>query len=158
MRSGLDEYRASLDAATPGTYQTIRGVPCWSEVVGNLAGTALRSAALVILSPWRIRFGFDGSAVRGVVGFSGSVLGFNLVQYWARYTDRLLVGRMLGAASLGFYDYAFRFYMYPLEVVTHVLIRVLIARRGTPRPLPEAEVQYLLSMEAEHYRQSIAAG
>lgn len=104
----------------------LAGWGAWGLVVGNLAGTALRSAALVILSPWRIRFGFDGSAVRGVVGYSGSVLGFNLVQYWARYTDRLLVGRILGAASLGFYDYAFRFYMYPLEVVTHVLIRVLL--------------------------------
>jgi MoaA/NifB/PqqE/SkfB family radical SAM enzyme len=38
VRSGLDEYRASLDAATSGTYQTIRGVPCWPEVVANLAG------------------------------------------------------------------------------------------------------------------------
>jgi MoaA/NifB/PqqE/SkfB family radical SAM enzyme len=36
--SGLDEYRASLDAAAAGTYHTIRGVPCWSEVVGNLKG------------------------------------------------------------------------------------------------------------------------
>src|SRR5215212_1802113 len=38
VRSGLDEYRASLDAAAPGTYQTIRGVPCLPEVVANLAG------------------------------------------------------------------------------------------------------------------------
>jgi MoaA/NifB/PqqE/SkfB family radical SAM enzyme len=38
VQSGLDEYRASLDAAAGGTYQTIRGVPCWPEVVGNLKG------------------------------------------------------------------------------------------------------------------------
>jgi radical SAM protein with 4Fe4S-binding SPASM domain len=38
VRSGLDEYRASLDAAAPGTYQTIRGVPCLPEVVANLGG------------------------------------------------------------------------------------------------------------------------
>ena len=43
------------------------------------------------------------------------------------------------------------------NLLAHVLIRVLIARRGTPRTLPEAEVQYLLSMEAEHYRQRVAA-
>jgi len=50
VRSGLDEYRASLDAATPGTYQTIRGVPCWPEVVSNLEGllaTRQRLAATV---------------------------------------------------------------------------------------------------------------
>src|SRR5919202_3677174 len=38
VRSGLDEYRASLDAATQGTYRAIRGVPRWDEVTNNLAG------------------------------------------------------------------------------------------------------------------------
>jgi MoaA/NifB/PqqE/SkfB family radical SAM enzyme len=38
VAAGLDEYRASFDAATPATYQTIRGVPCLPEVIANLAG------------------------------------------------------------------------------------------------------------------------
>ena len=102
------------------------GCGVWSLVVGNLTGAVVRSAALVIASPWPLRFGFDRAALHGVVGFSASVLGFNLVQYLARYTDRLLIGRLLGATSLGLYDYAFRFYTYPLDVITNVLIRVML--------------------------------
>ena len=37
LESGLDEYRASLDAATPATYLAIRGVPLHERVVRNIA-------------------------------------------------------------------------------------------------------------------------
>jgi MoaA/NifB/PqqE/SkfB family radical SAM enzyme len=37
LASGLDEFRASLDAATPETYRVIRGVPLHHRVVQNLA-------------------------------------------------------------------------------------------------------------------------
>lgn len=36
LTSGLDEFRASLDAATPETYRRIRGVPLHQRVVQNL--------------------------------------------------------------------------------------------------------------------------
>ena len=36
LESGLDEYRASLDAATPATYLAIRGVPLHERVVRNI--------------------------------------------------------------------------------------------------------------------------
>lgn len=45
------------------------------------------------------------------------------------------------------------------NLLAHVLVRQLIARRGgCARALPPDEVDYLLSMESEHYRQAVAAG
>ena len=75
--------------------------------------SALRSLLLAYSSPWRLRLGFDAAAIAGVLGFSGSVLGFNALQYFARNSDNLVIGRMLGTVELGLYDYAYRFYMYP---------------------------------------------
>jgi hypothetical protein len=43
------------------------------------------------------------------------------------------------------------------NLLAHVLIRQLIARRGKPRELPRTEIEYLLSMESEKHRQAIAA-
>jgi PST family polysaccharide transporter len=101
------------------------GYGVWSLVVPNLLSSALRSALLLGTSPWRLRLGFDTEAVRGVIGFSGSVLGFNALQYFARNADRLIIGRALGPVELGLYDYAYRFYMYPLEVIAGVLLSVM---------------------------------
>jgi len=45
LDSGLDEYRASLDAATPTTYHLIRGVPLHERVVRNIGNlVAARNA------------------------------------------------------------------------------------------------------------------
>jgi rhamnose utilization protein RhaD (predicted bifunctional aldolase and dehydrogenase) len=43
------------------------------------------------------------------------------------------------------------------NLLAHVLVRQLIARRGIAQPLPAAEIDYLLSMESEKYRQTVAA-
>jgi PST family polysaccharide transporter len=64
------------------------------------------------------------------------------MQYVTRYTDRLVIGRVLGATPLGYYDYANRFYFYPSEVITAVLLRVMFptfARlQADPRQLGRA--------------------
>lgn len=44
------------------------------------------------------------------------------------------------------------------NLLAHVLTRRLIARRGFARPLPLPEIDYLLSMESEKYRQTVAEG
>ncbi len=44
------------------------------------------------------------------------------------------------------------------NLLAHVLVRQLIARRGRARPLPADEASYLLAMESEHYRQAVAGG
>jgi O-antigen/teichoic acid export membrane protein len=103
----------------------LHGEGVWALVVPNLASTGLRSALLLLSSPWRPRLGFDTAAIRGVIGFSSSVLGFNGLQYFARNSDNLVIGRALGSVELGLYDYAYRFYMYPLDAITGVLISVM---------------------------------
>lgn len=56
IRSGLDELRISLDAASPETYQTIRGVPAFPRVRENVAALVdLRrehNAGTPVISLW----------------------------------------------------------------------------------------------------------
>lgn len=116
---------ALVVSATGGVGLAIGGYGVWALVLPSLAATGVRSLLLVQGSPWPFRLGFDADEIRGVIGFSSSVLGFNALQYMIRNTDRMIIGRALGTGDLGLYDYAYRFYMYPLEVVTGILISVL---------------------------------
>lgn len=117
---------ASLVVSSGGAIaMAATGHGVWSLVVPNVASSALRSALLLAGSPWRVRLGFDARAVSSVLGFSGSVLAFNALIYFTRHADNLLIGRFLGAEQLGLYDYAYRFYTYPVEVITGVLIGVM---------------------------------
>lgn len=117
---------ASVAVSSAGSVAlALSGYGVWSLVVPNLVGTGLRSLLLLSSSPWRPRLGFDTKEIAGVLGFSGSVLGFNALQYFTRNMDRVVIGRRLGTVDLGLYEYAYRLYMYPLEVITQVLIGVM---------------------------------
>ncbi len=117
---------AALALSSAGAVgMAMTGYGVWALVVPSLAAAALRSLLLVLSSPWRLRLGFDAGAVSTVMGFSGSVLGFNALIYFTKNADRLIIGRVLGALEVGLYDYAYRFYTYPVEVITGVLINVM---------------------------------
>ena len=103
----------------------LNGWGVWALVTGNLVGAMVRTVAIWLASPWRLAFGFDVHELRGVAGFSAGVVATNLVNYFARFTDRLAIGRLLGVTNLGFYDYACRLYWYPLEAITPVLLGVM---------------------------------
>lgn len=51
LSSGLDEFRASLDAATPETYHRVRGVPLHHRVVQNLGDLIATRRALGLALP-----------------------------------------------------------------------------------------------------------
>jgi len=57
---------------------------------------------------WRPRFHFDRAAARRLLPFGGHVVAIDLLGALIRNADYLLVGRLLGAATLGVYTLAFR--------------------------------------------------
>lgn len=54
-----------------------------------------------------------------------NLMGFNLVNYWARNLDNLLVGRFYGVTELGIYNRAYNLLMMPLGLITGLIGSVL---------------------------------
>ncbi|WP_210486298.1 oligosaccharide flippase family protein [Rufibacter aurantiacus] len=54
-----------------------------------------------------------------------NVLGFNLVNYWARNFDNLLIGKMYGTAELGIYNRAYSLLTLPLNLISGVFGSIL---------------------------------
>jgi O-antigen/teichoic acid export membrane protein len=102
-----------------------RGYGVWSLVVANLTNTTLESALFLSLCSWRPRFLFRLEEVRRIYSFSGNLVGFQTVNFFARHADDILIGRYLGASSLGYYRLAYTLMLYPVQRVTGVLARVL---------------------------------
>ncbi|MBV9963276.1 MAG: oligosaccharide flippase family protein [Parafilimonas sp.] len=55
----------------------------------------------------------------------GSVTGFNSVNYWARNSDNLIVGKFYGSGDLGIYSRAYLMLMMPLNIVSSLFSSVL---------------------------------
>src|SRR5690606_5311141 len=68
---------------------------------------------------------FSVSAVRELLGYSSSLVGFGFVNYWARNADNLLIGKYLGSAALGVYSRAYSLMLLPISEVISVLGSVM---------------------------------
>ena len=102
------------------------GVGAASLVIGPLATAAIASLAGLVTSRWVPRAMPSWSSARRLMGFSSHLTGFNVLGYWARNVDNLLLGRFAGAGELGLYNRAYMLMLLPLTQVGGVLGRVLL--------------------------------
>jgi PST family polysaccharide transporter len=69
----------------------------------------------------RPRWGTKFTAIKPLLSFSAYQFGFNLINYFSRNLDNILVGKYLGATSLGVYDKAYQLMRYPLMLLTFAM-------------------------------------
>lgn len=108
-----------------GIYLAYNGYGVWSLVYQLFSFTVISSILLWVVSKWRPKFIFSISAIKDILGFSLNLTGFNIVNYFARNIDQLLIGKFLGAQALGFYSLAYKMMLYPLQNISMVANRVM---------------------------------
>ena len=103
----------------------LKGAGVWSLVVQSVLGAAAGSVFIFLVSDWRPRWKLDFRGLTDLLRYGAGLTGFNAVNYWSRSADNLLVGKFLGATSLGFYARAYSLMLLPLAEVIGVLRPVL---------------------------------
>lgn len=93
----------------------------WALVAGTLAGEAVRLLMSYYLRPFRPRFNFDLKRARSLFAFGGWLFGVQFVKTARGIIDRAILGRLLGATELGYYQIGLRFGQeMPSEIKTVV--------------------------------------
>lgn len=64
--------------------------------------------------------------VSGVLGFSGNLFLFNLINYFSRNLDSIIIGRFFSSAILGVYSLAYRIMLFPVQNLTFVISRAFL--------------------------------
>jgi PST family polysaccharide transporter len=115
----------TLVGATVGTVLAAMGAGVWALVGFALTEAFIATAAGWILAIradiWRPGIAFDPRALRGLFAYSSAVTGSRLLTYAATNTDNLIVGRVLGATSLGYYGLAYRLMLVPIQRIGDVI-------------------------------------
>lgn len=101
------------------------GAGVWALVGGHLALALTASLGAHFASGWRPRFAFDKVGLLSLRSYSLNLTLFNLVNFALRNSDKLIVGRFLGARALGIYTIADRILQYPLTTLQNSLSQVL---------------------------------
>ncbi|MCB0032009.1 MAG: lipopolysaccharide biosynthesis protein [Anaerolineales bacterium] len=98
----------------------------WSLVVLQLTKLSVLAVGLWVASPWRPGFVIDIRNSLDSLRFSGNILIFNTLNFFATRLDVILIGRILGAEELGFYLLANRLVFTPLGQILNVLEGILL--------------------------------
>jgi len=101
------------------------GAGVYALVIGPIAQVLVLNVLLWTAVRWHPRHGIVPASIKRLWSFSGGQVGFNLVNYWTRNADNLLVGRYAGTAQLGLYNRSYNVMMLPLTLVGQTLARVL---------------------------------
>lgn len=75
--------------------------------------------------PCRIDFTFDWSPLKKIFSYSVYQFLFEFFNYFSRNADKLIIGKYLDMAALGYYDKSYRLMMLPLQNVTSVINPVM---------------------------------
>jgi O-antigen/teichoic acid export membrane protein len=126
------EFRRTFSASLVGTVSYVSsavtlaalGAGVWSLVGGQLASSLLYTGALMRLSPYRVKPAFDRERVRELFASARGFLVQGGLAFFQNSADQLAIGRVLGAAPLGYYSMSYRLAELPYWGIANPVAQV----------------------------------
>lgn len=125
-RLELRQIAAALAGAVTGIAIAVQGGGAWAIVGQQLAEVATSTVLVWCLTPWRPSMTFSVSSLRRLGAFAGNVFAENLLYQAGRSLGSVLIGRFLGAASLGTYALATNVILVPFSRIAAPLQQVFL--------------------------------
>ena len=115
-RLGWIQVQATMLSVVVGIALAWMGYGYWSLVWKEVLRTAYIAASTWIACGWLPGMPVRGSGVRSMIRFGRDVTGFDLINVTSRSLDQILIGKVWGAVSLGFYRQAFQLIALPVTL------------------------------------------
>lgn len=120
----------------------------WALIFGLLAGNLVRMIASYFVHPYRPRFRLERAKTRELYTFGKWILGSSILVFFLNQGDDILVGKLLGATMLGFYQMAYRISNMPATEITHVISQVTFpAYSKLQDNIPKLREAYLKTLQ-----------
>lgn len=122
------EIFASIFSMIVAVIMANLGFGVYSIIAQTLITIALITIGIIFISDLKLNFHIENKEIdkSNIINFSGHLLSFNLVNYFSRNLDSILIGRFFSAVVLGSYSIAYRIMLFPLQTMTFVISRVLL--------------------------------
>lgn len=98
----------------------------WALVIMQIVSTLTNAVVVWIVCRWRPGSPSIGAEVRSMLTFGMHLSGFNILNYFARTLDNILIGKIWGPRALGIYSKAYSLLMFPLRQLNEPVAAVAI--------------------------------
>ena len=122
---GIIDVIGVLATGIAGVSLAYQGFGAKSLVLMEVVGNGVVLVSTLFAHPWIPRFVFRIKAVLSLSKFSANVLATNVVNYWIRNLDNLLIGKLLGDFQLGLYSRAYGLMLMPVSQISGVVGSVM---------------------------------
>ncbi len=117
---------AAMTMAVVGISAALCGMGYWSLVCMYIALPAAQAVGVWVACRWRPGGFAWHTGVGSMLAFGGHVTGYNLVNYFSRNLDNVLIGWRWGAAPLGLYSRAYTLLLLPIKQVSPPIAAIAI--------------------------------
>lgn len=101
------------------------GFGIYALIIQSILSTFLATIINYIHHPLYIRFKGLWVTMSSIASFSIYVFLFNIINYFSRNLDNILIGRYINAMQLGYYNKAYSLMMMPLSNITFIITPVM---------------------------------
>ncbi len=96
----------------------------WALVIGSMAGRMVNLLVSYLIQPYRPKLILKWQQAKELFNFGKWIFGSGLLNFLLTEGDDIVLGRLLGAFSLGFYQMAYRISNFPISQISHLLSQV----------------------------------
>jgi teichuronic acid exporter len=124
LSAGIEVF-ASIVSGGVAVVLAYRGAGIFSLIWKTIIQSAMIMLASFVFSKIRLKFRFDRTSVMRIWSYSSYQAGFNILNYFSRNMDTLLIGRYLDQTALGFYNMAYRLMTMPITALAGIISPIL---------------------------------
>ncbi|MHC4423538.1 MAG: lipopolysaccharide biosynthesis protein [Planctomycetota bacterium] len=118
------------------------GAGYWSLVLMELTRAGVIAIGVWVASGWRPGWPRLRSGVRSMLAFGKNVTSFHVINYFARNSDKILLGRFYGSGVLGLYGRAYGLLMLPISQIRGPLSSVAMPALSRVQDDPKKYISY----------------
>jgi O-antigen/teichoic acid export membrane protein len=122
----ISQVISALVGVLAAVYSASMGHRYWALVIQNIASSVSLLVALWLFSRWIPGLPSRGLGMRPMLKFGMNITSYNVINYFARNMDKILIGRFSDVASLGIYNTAYKLLMLPISNLRIPLTNVAI--------------------------------
>lgn len=112
-----------------GGAAAITAALCGAGLYALIITPILSSILIFIISyhryPQQLRLTLGLNSLRHIFAYSAYLFLFNIINYFSRNLDKLLIGKYMSMSDLGYYEKSYRLMMLPLQNITQVITPVI---------------------------------
>lgn len=121
----LRSFIIQISAGTAAITAALCGAGLYALIINPIISSILIFIISYQRYPQRLHFTWGLPALRKIISYSAYQFLFNVINYFSRNLDKLLIGKYMGMSDLGYYEKSYRLMMLPLQNITQVITPVM---------------------------------